>query len=257
MRTDRKQYETLYVNIDELKIHRYANLLPMMDEQSFVDHKDSIEEKGLLRPIDVVLENGELYILDGRNRTKAMRELGKNKIKANIYENLSEKEKLDIVSMAENRRHQSAGSLAVSSWNYMNEEKKLGNNVNQRDAAASMGADYRLVSLVNKIYNKHKRGDIIQLLSEGKKINIGESDDSPYMTDNLKTIDRWILKQASRIKTTEPIQSLNDDILELTLDEEVELTNIIEHSRKLLRPIALKALNNRLYAFVKEMENVQ
>lgn len=55
-----------------MEFHKYANLFPMMDKESFASLVSDIQENGLLEPIVIYDEK----ILDGRNRYKACVELG-------------------------------------------------------------------------------------------------------------------------------------------------------------------------------------
>lgn len=55
-----------------LKIHKYANLFPMMSDEEYQSLKDDIAKNGLLEPIWT--HKGE--IIDGRNRARACEELG-------------------------------------------------------------------------------------------------------------------------------------------------------------------------------------
>lgn len=62
-----------------IKIHEAANICPMMDDIAYAELRDSIKKNGLREPIKFV---GVLWsdaeLIDGRNRLKAMLELGIN-----------------------------------------------------------------------------------------------------------------------------------------------------------------------------------
>jgi hypothetical protein len=60
------------IEIDGLRGHELANLLPMIDGAAFENLKADIAKNGILEPI--ILFEGQ--ILDGRNRYRAGRELG-------------------------------------------------------------------------------------------------------------------------------------------------------------------------------------
>lgn len=55
-----------------MKIHPAANMLPMMDDDTFQAFRDDVATNGMQEPI--VIWRGQL--VDGRNRLKAMKELG-------------------------------------------------------------------------------------------------------------------------------------------------------------------------------------
>ena len=58
---------------DNLQAHELANLLPMIDDVNFANLKADIEKNGILEPI--LLFEGR--ILDGRNRYRAGKEVGR------------------------------------------------------------------------------------------------------------------------------------------------------------------------------------
>jgi len=63
---------TVEIQIEGLRGHELANLLPMIDGTAFENLKADIAKNGILEPI--ILFEGQ--ILDGRNRYRAGRELG-------------------------------------------------------------------------------------------------------------------------------------------------------------------------------------
>jgi len=63
---------TVEIEIDGLRGHELANLLPMIDGAAFENLKADIAKNGILEPI--ILFEGQ--ILDGRNRYRAGKELG-------------------------------------------------------------------------------------------------------------------------------------------------------------------------------------
>jgi hypothetical protein len=63
---------TVEIEIEGLRGHELANLLPMIDGTAFENLKADIAKNGILEPI--ILFEGQ--ILDGRNRYRAGRELG-------------------------------------------------------------------------------------------------------------------------------------------------------------------------------------
>jgi hypothetical protein len=219
-----------------------------MDFQ-FVD----IEINGMQNPIDVSIDSKSIfYLFDGRNRVKAMKDLEYTKIKARIFKNLTDKDILSKVNSAENRRHQSQGCRAVTAWVYFQEQKKLGIKMTQQEAAQICGADHRLMSIVNKIHKSYKRDDIIAVLKEGKKINISNDDDMPFATDNLRSIERWLLKESIKLESVESISAVEPEV---SLEEEKHIYEAIDYLKKHLKLPALKKANKELYSVIKNIEN--
>ncbi len=98
------------VEIDKLKIHPLANINPMMTDVQFKSHMNSIELEGQKDPILIYRD----LIIDGRNRTKALRLLGSKTIKAiELPWNYSKEDLLGVVMSKENRRHLTQSQIAV------------------------------------------------------------------------------------------------------------------------------------------------
>lgn len=68
----------------EYEAHALANLLPMMKEEEFANHKADIKSQGILQRITLYNDGSGLKILDGRNRYKAAKEVGLNFTAANF-----------------------------------------------------------------------------------------------------------------------------------------------------------------------------
>jgi len=103
--------EVIAFRIDKIKgIHPLANINPMMNDQEFQALKDDIELNGQLEPIYIYRD----LIVDGRNRTKALSQLGSKTVLAYEVPWNSTTEDIRIIVMGEeNRRHQSQSQLAV------------------------------------------------------------------------------------------------------------------------------------------------
>lgn len=96
----------------ELTYHPFADLLPLVEGKQFEDLVASIEENGLLNPI--VLFGGR--ILDGRNRYRALKRLGRRPVAGVETQNFSgeEDEALRLVlGLNVQRRHLSASQRAM------------------------------------------------------------------------------------------------------------------------------------------------
>jgi len=243
------------VNISEITIDPVADLNPMMCELEFNSFKETMKD-GQNENATISLENGKMMLIDGRNRMKALIQLGIETISADVSTRpMTMREKLDCVKSKEARRHQSVNTKAVSAWKWYQMSKKAGEKINMSESAALYGADNRLMSVVNKLHTKYGRQDIIALLAEGKKINISDDEDMPYMTDSLRTIEKWVKKQASKLITTNTISAIRNDIADMSIEDEAEVINIINHAKKHLNLDGLKILASDLYAYIKEIEN--
>jgi len=60
----------------EYKIHPLANLFPRHSGEEITELSQSIKDMGQLQPIMIATENGETYLIDGRNRLAACIEAG-------------------------------------------------------------------------------------------------------------------------------------------------------------------------------------
>ena len=90
----------------EVVAHELAELLPMIDDASFGELKDSISKHGILEPITLL--DGK--VLDGRNRLKACVELG-IPCPARTVENLSPADAVAILNI--HRRHLNPSQIAM------------------------------------------------------------------------------------------------------------------------------------------------
>ena len=61
------------MNIFELRVHPSADLLPMLNEEDLQEMADDIKQNGLIYPVVTGDQNGELVLIDGRNRLAACR----------------------------------------------------------------------------------------------------------------------------------------------------------------------------------------
>ena len=105
---------TVKTAFEDLEHHPIADLFPMMSKGDYQRLKDDIEEHGLVEEITVY----EGKILDGRNRHKALMELGKTNFSYNDFEDgFDDLEDIDafqhIVSLNFCRRHLNPGQIAM------------------------------------------------------------------------------------------------------------------------------------------------
>jgi ParB family chromosome partitioning protein len=63
----------------EFKVHPVADMFPMLDDEAYAELRDDISKNGQQQPIIIDYyedDQEKMYIIDGRNRMKAIRELG-------------------------------------------------------------------------------------------------------------------------------------------------------------------------------------
>ena len=249
------EYEKYDISLDEIKIDEVANINPMMDDKQFEALKNDIAEKGQLEPgIAYFGRNGKVYLLDGRNRAKALKALHKDTIMLWItHEKLSKVQKMELFKTKEMRRQKSASQIAVTCWLWYIEMKKNGEKLSMQEAAKEFGADHRLVSTVNIIHEKLKRDDIIAILARGGKVNTSMDSKVPYLTDNVRTIRKWLEKQA--ISLREVIKEPEVNEFHISYEKELLASKRIDMLKKDFSLEELKYFVNRLYTTIKEIEN--
>jgi len=118
-------YDETYVKypIRDLKVHKMASINPMMNQQQYEALRNSIEEVGQRQPI--IIWRGQ--IIDGRNRTKALAELGSETVNAiELPYNYTTEQIRSEVLNSENRRHQTEAQRAIQAWSMW--KGRLGNN---------------------------------------------------------------------------------------------------------------------------------
>lgn len=115
--------------IGGIKIHPAANMFPMMSEEEFRTLKEDLKLRGLEKPIEVD-EQGR--ITDGRNRWKALKELGETswddlvKAKQVKVNRKSEKEiTAEVWSANFVRRHLTAEQKGAAIRNHQHENNRI------------------------------------------------------------------------------------------------------------------------------------
>ncbi len=227
--------------ISDLSIHELAATTPTMTTSQFDALVRDIDINGQLDP--VVLYRGK--IIDGRHRYRALIQLGVEFILCVKMTNNSTKEDImTVIRSKETRRHESACQLAISAYRYMlsNPDKKL----TQSDAANIFGANIKQLRKAMTIADKHKRPDILELLFNGDKLNIG-STYKPFATDSLITIDKWLSENRGVLSS----DNNNTTIVELTEDENVysnrRFNEISTESARVQYDIAKRLYHNALH----------
>ncbi len=97
--------------VNGIKVHKAANIMPMMNEQELQALQIDIKEHGLREPIWLFKENGEDYILDGRNRAIACSKIGVEP-EYRYYDGEAKDLISFVISLNISRRHLNSGQRA-------------------------------------------------------------------------------------------------------------------------------------------------
>jgi hypothetical protein len=236
-----KVEEIYEVQLTELDLHPLAKTTPRMTNENYTALKADIELNGQLDPI--TLYRGR--VLDGRHRLLILNELGNKTINAiKLPHNTSAGKLKSIVQSKEIRRHETPTQLAITAYNLMLDSSV---KLTQSEASIQVGANIKKVSNCKTIASTHNRPDILQLLFNGDKLNIGTTYE-PFKTDSLPAILDW-LKSLNKETTNKDIRGkvemtedqFNDCALRVT-----ELTGLDIKQ--------IKHISTKLYFHIKEYE---
>ena len=235
--------EIFELDITTLSIHDEALATPRMLEVQYEALKADIEQNGQLDP--VVIYRGK--IVDGRHRFLILNELNIKTITCFKMPNnstLSDIKKL--VRSKETRRHETATQLAISALRHIMIAK---DKTTQAEAAKIFAVHSKTIGFAKKILVDYKREDLLDILFDGGKINIGTSY-QPFMTDSLKTIVNWLDdNKATSVENKIGITART----ELTEDENIIVNQFVRSVQKESK-FVLDEIANRIYSLVKGEE---
>ena len=235
--------EIFELDITTLSIHDEALATPRMLEVQYESLKADIEQNGQLDP--VVIYRGK--IVDGRHRFLILNELNIKTITCFKMPNnatLSDIKKL--VRSKETRRHETATQLAISALRHIT---KSNEKMTQAEASKMFGVGPKAIGFAKKILVDYKREDLLDILFDGGKINIGTSY-QPFMTDSLKTIVNWLDdNKATSVENKIGITART----ELTEDENIIVNQFVRSVQKESK-FVLDEIANRIYSLVKGEE---
>ena len=235
--------EIFELDITTLSIHDEALATPRMLEVQYEALKADIEQNGQLDP--VVIYRGK--IVDGRHRFLILNELNIKTITCFKMPNnstLSDIKKL--VRSKETRRHETATQLAISALRHIT---KSNEKITQAEASKMFGVGPKAIGFAKKILVDYKREDLLDILFDGGKINIGTSY-QPFMTDSLKTIVNWLDEnKATSVENKIGITART----ELTEDENIIVNQFVRSVQKESK-FVLDEIANRIYSLVKGEE---
>ena len=131
--------------VSGLRIHELAFENPMMNDEQFQALKESIATDGQLEAI--LIYRGK--VIDGRNRIKALKELG---IEFVLYEDLPNNTTLEdvrgIAMKKELRRHETKAQLAIRAYRLM-----IRDSIKAKDAALLVGSSAADISKIKRVVN--------------------------------------------------------------------------------------------------------
>ena len=235
--------EIFELDITTLSIHDEALATPRMLEVQYEALKADIEQNGQLDP--VVIYRGK--IVDGRHRFLILNELNIKTITCFKMPNnatLSDIKKL--VRSKETRRHETATQLAISALRHIT---KSNEKMTQAEASKMFGVGPKAIGFAKKILVDYKREDLLDILFDGGKINIGTSY-NPFMSDSLKTIVNWLDdNKATSVENKIGITART----ELTEDENIIVNQFVRSVQKESK-FVLDEIANRIYSLVKGEE---
>ena len=226
-----------------LTLHPEALATPKMSSIAYDALKRDIEINGQLDP--VITYRGK--IVDGRHRWLIIQELGIDFIKyIELPNNTTIAQLRRLVQSKETRRHETATQLAISALRHIT---KSNEKMTQAEASKMFGVGPKAIGFAKKILVDYKREDLLDILFDGGKINIGTSY-QPFMTDSLKTIVNWLDdNKATSVENKIGITART----ELTEDENIIVNQFVRSVQKESK-FVLDEIANRIYSLVKGEE---
>lgn len=205
------------MKVDQVEIHELAHLTPTMTTEDFTRLKMSLKEHGQEKPI--TMYRGRC--IDGRHRVKALRELGTELV---IYENESSQLSIEdirdkILHVYENRRHETPTQKSIMAWREYQRLRELGEKIGQGEVAQWMGTTIKQLGRAKQLEEVSGK-DIVELLFQGNKINIG-TEAHPNNTDSLSSLINYFKKHREMIVA----QTKSTNISEDYTDEEMLTLN--------------------------------
>lgn len=236
--SDIKEYELI-----DLDIHQEANATPNMTKEQYEALKIDIERNGQIEP--VILYRGK--IIDGRHRYRIMSELNKKTINTvSIPNNSTIADIKSLVKSKETHRHQTPTQLAIYAYRYMkNNNANLSRKekeMTQAEASKEFGVGIAQIGRVARIDNKLMRPDILDMLFDGNKFNIGSSI-RPLLSDSLKSIINYFDKLAAEQSTIDIGVELEDKLTE----EDNIIINRFMNAIRTQKKIVMEGLSRKLY----------
>lgn len=207
------------------KDHPVAASNPMMREDALKALKGSIRTEG---QIHAVLTYRGL-IIDGRNRVKALAELGITDILVKELPHKTPKEELEAIALAtEVRRHQTPTQLAIKAMDLVVK------GAQQKEAANRIGVSQATVKAAVAINKMSPM--IIGLLRTGGKVEVLTLSNKTSSTDSLQSILAHLRREEAKAQA-----KLEAEGAEFTGD------NVSDKVKRLLKYVEIEGLTNEEY----------
>lgn len=237
--------EVFRISPEELTLHPEALATPRMSDESYDALKRDIEINGQLDPVTTY--RGK--IVDGRHRWLIIQELGIDEIKyIKLANNATLADIRQVVQSKELRRHETASQLAIRAYRMKSAHDSKFKSF--AEVAKAIGANPKRIVEVKKVVELYGRNDIIDLLFNGKKFNVG-THIIPFWTDSLGTILRWLEEHGTIIDAKQQLATI-EPRKELTEDEETlvnSYVNMLSKESELVK----QHISDRLYGRLKEV----
>ena len=245
MKHETMTVEVFRISPEELTLHPEALATPRMGDESYDALKRDIEINGQLDPVTTY--RGK--IVDGRHRWLIIQELGMDEIKyTKLANNATLADIRQVVQSKELRRHETASQLAIRAYRMKSTHDSKYKSF--AEVAKAIGANPKRIVEVKKVVELYGRNDIIDLLFNGKKFNVGTLT-IPFWTDSLGTILRWLEEHGTIIDAKQQVATI-EARKELTEDEETlvnSYVNTLSKESELVR----QHISDRLYSRLKEV----
>ena len=243
MKFETTTQEVHRINPVDLTLHQVALSTPRMSEAAYEALKKDIEVNGQVDPV-IVYRN---KIVDGRHRWLILQELGVDVILyVELPNNTTIVQLKALVQSKEIRRHESQAQLAIRAYREKIAPKSPYKSF--AEAATAIGAHKGRVSDAKQIAEAYGRPDILQLIFDGEKFNVG-TDYAPNWSDSLPAILNWLTEHGRPLKSGKQIASIQPR-QELTEDEQLIVNTYVNAVSK-ESEIAIDHILARLYALRK------
>lgn len=235
--------------VNDLSIHPAANATPLMTKEQYNALKLDIDTNGQIDPI--ILYRGR--IVDGRHRYMIAKDLNKESIVAISMSNNSTVDDIkSLVKSKETHRHQTPTQLAIYAYRFMKEHNADVNRkepeLTQAETAEKLGVVVKQIGRVARIDNKLMRPDILDMLFDGGKFNIG-TPNRPLLTDSLQSIINYL----DKIKAEQSDIKINLEVKREMTEEDYIMSNRLMALIRDQNSLVKEHLSKRLYAEINDL----
>lgn len=228
------EIQTLKVKDLNSSHHEFASRHLMMSKEVFIVFKDDIDKNGLLtRPL--IINN---LVLDGRNRIKALFELGVENVECEIIDSSTSDDRLrEIVISSERRRHDSPNARVLMVLKDYFDAKERGEKIVLSDLINRENVGKTTVSKAKWLWENGKV-EILEKLAAStsyrEKIGIAKFSGKTISTTDIVKISNYYKDLKLKLTTSKSdgfecdITSTFDYKEKITSKEVVEIISIIE-----------------------------